>query len=492
MFQIQNVFVTNGVPDITFVKPKEYMQLLVALRTPGKGVVLEGPSGIGKTTAFMKAVNELPENSKVQKLSARKATDVEIISELASLKPFGFVIIDDFHKLSDDVKQSVADLMKVIADESDVENKIVVAGINKAGENLISFAYDLANRIEVITFEANPVEKVEELIALGEGALNVRINIKSDLVAAVRGSFYLAQLLCYNACIFADILHTQPVATDLQVSLELVLARVQDQMERRFKQCTVRFCQGSRLRAEGRAPYLHLLYGLSKSDNWVLAVDKMISEHREIRNSLAQAKSYLPKMIEGDEVLNEVLYFDDRSSRLIVQDPQYMFYLRGLSWSQFASQVGYISIDFPAKYDFALSFAGTQRGIASALFQALQEMEFAVFYDKNEQFRIVAADVEDYLRPIYQSEASFVVVILSNDYPTRIWTRMESDSFRARFEKGEVIPVLLSDVSLSVFDSVEKIGRLSYDLKKPPDEQIREIVEILRQKIAERRHSATV
>ena len=51
MPQVEEVFKTNGVPTHTFVRPKEYLQLQVGLRTPGRGVVIEGPSGIGKTTA---------------------------------------------------------------------------------------------------------------------------------------------------------------------------------------------------------------------------------------------------------------------------------------------------------------------------------------------------------------------------------------------------------------------------------------------------------
>ncbi len=35
----------------TFVEPVEYRDLLLNLRTPGRGLVIEGPSGIGKTTA---------------------------------------------------------------------------------------------------------------------------------------------------------------------------------------------------------------------------------------------------------------------------------------------------------------------------------------------------------------------------------------------------------------------------------------------------------
>ena len=48
-----------GIPTHTFVRPIEYPALLVALRTPGRGVVVEGPSGIGKTTAVTRALEEL-------------------------------------------------------------------------------------------------------------------------------------------------------------------------------------------------------------------------------------------------------------------------------------------------------------------------------------------------------------------------------------------------------------------------------------------------
>jgi hypothetical protein len=79
--------------------------------------------------------------------------------------------------------------------------------------------------------------------------------------------------------------------------------------------------------------------------------------------------------------------------------------IRNISWRQFARQIGFMTIEFKRRYDFALSFAGTDREIASLLFTKLAENEVEVFYDKNEQHRILAQDVEEYLRPIYQTEA---------------------------------------------------------------------------------------
>ena len=162
----------------------EYPSLVVALRTPGRGVVIEGPSGIGKTTAVTRALDELGMANKVMKLSARRAEDVALIRELPKIKSFGTVLIDDFHRLSNAVRAEIADLMKLMADEETADCKLVLIGINKAGESLIKFAHDLNNRLEIIPLETNPDEKVEELIALGERALNIDLNIKAEITVA--------------------------------------------------------------------------------------------------------------------------------------------------------------------------------------------------------------------------------------------------------------------------------------------------------------------
>jgi len=135
-------------------------------------------------------------------------------------------------------------------------------------------------------------------------------------------------------------------------------------------------------------------------------------------------KGYLESLIEGSASISQVLHFDPSSRILTAQDPQFVFYIRNLSWPQFAEEVGYLSVDFPARYDFALSFAGSDRDIAESLFSALQECEFEVFYDKNEQHRLLAEDIEEYLAPIYNSDAQLVICILGPDYPKRIWTEV--------------------------------------------------------------------
>ncbi|MBS0472230.1 MAG: hypothetical protein JSR60_14255 [Proteobacteria bacterium] len=56
---LEQVFRLSGVPTFTFVEPVRYDAIKVSVRTAGRCMVLEGPSGIGKTTVITKAIDEL-------------------------------------------------------------------------------------------------------------------------------------------------------------------------------------------------------------------------------------------------------------------------------------------------------------------------------------------------------------------------------------------------------------------------------------------------
>jgi len=485
--ELQEVFVLSGTPEHTFVQPVEYTRLLVALRTPGRSIVIEGPSGIGKTTSVNKSILESGLSNKVITLSARKPLDLEFIRDLPNSLPLGTVIIDDFHRLDDATKQSLADLMKTLADDGGDHSKIVVLGIPNAGKSLIKFGRDLANRVEVILFEANPEYKVNELITKGESALNISINIKDDIVAAAQGSFYIAQMLSYYTCIRSNILNTQDKYFVTAESYEAVKNHVMETLVRAFHDTAIAFCRGTKLRREGRAPYLHLLYWLSQSKNWSINAEREADAHPEQRGSVNQvvSKNYLNDLIEGSTEIQRVIHFDKSSSILVVQDPQFIFYLRNISWPVLAEEVGFLSMEFPSRYDFALSFAGPDRAIAEALFNALEENELEVFYDKNEQHRMLAQDVEEYLAPIYSSDAQLVVCILGPEYPKRIWTKFESMQFRQRFKSGEVIPIVLDTTPLGLFDSANQVGHIAWKTEDDFDTQVVAAVRLLTGKCAD-------
>jgi hypothetical protein len=451
--------------------------------------VVEGPSGIGKTTCVLKILKDIGLDGKATILSGRKQTDIEYISSLPDLGSVGLVIIDDFHRLQETIKENLADLIKSLADQEDPKSKIVIIGINKAGDSLLHFAHDLTGRIDIIPFEVNPEEKIRELIAKGENALNIKINISKEIVKEAHGSFHITQMLCHEACIDAGILVEQMEKKDVNNSIEVIQQKVFDDLSTTFFPRAKKFATGPRLRQEGRAPYFHLLHWLAQSEEWSLQVDELSTKYPEHKGSVSQIteKGYLIGHLEKNPDLKDVIHFEQKTKILSVEDPKFVYFIRNILWSKFAKQIGYHSIEFPSKYDFALSFAGSDRAIAENLFDLLGEHELNIFYDKNEQHRILATNIEDYLGPIYRSEAQFIIVLLGPEYPKRIWTKFESEQFKNRFGENAIIPIWFSDAEPGIFDETKRYGGLFIDRKLEISPQLEKICEVVCKKIEEER-----
>ncbi|NIK69334.1 TIR domain-containing protein [Paenibacillus sp. BK720] len=491
---LEEVFKDSGVPTVTFVKPIEFPKLLVSLRTQGKGLVVEGPSGIGKTSSITKGLEELGSNMPVTKLTARKAKDIITIKEVPTVEPEGIIIIDDFHRLDADTKSSIADYMKTLADEESSNTKIVIVGINKAGDSLVKFAKDLNNRIDTIRFESNPEEKVLELINKGERELKIQINTKHDIAREAQGSFHIAQMLCKELCLHAEILEARDEETTISTSFEIIKQKVFEELGRAFYETARNFATGPKLRKDGRAPYLHILYWLAISNELALDLNQAVRDYPQHRSSVTTVmdKGYLQSFLDGDysKMFSECLHYDSNTNVVSVEDPKFVYYIRNIQWKKFAVQVGYKTINFKSTYDFALSFAGSDRDVAEALFKYLSEEEVSIFYDKNEQHRILAENVEEYLGPIYRSEAQFVVVLLGTDYPKRIWTKFESQQFKDRFGEGSVIPIWFNTAPVGLFDSSASVGGIEFKRNEDFEEQISYIVSTLLKKLADFRSTS--
>ncbi|MDY6965496.1 MAG: TIR domain-containing protein [Halobacteriota archaeon] len=483
--RLEEVFKTSGVPTHTFVEPTEYSKMIVSLRSPGRGMVVEGPSGIGKTCAIAKALDDIGIGGTTERLSARKRNDVERINEIIGQRDLGIVVIDDFHKLEPELIKKFADYLKTLADEEVEDTKIVIVGINRAGDTLIKFARDLVNRIEIIKFETNSDKKVLELIEKGEEALNIGIESKDEIVKESHGSFYIAQMLSHETCIKGNVLEHSGNFQNIPVSLEVIKQSVYERLSLGFMDIAKRFASGPRLRREGRAPYLHILKWLANSDSWSVSIDQELRKYPSHKPSVGQVvqKGNLERFIENNPEFSEVINFDPSTRIFTIEDPQFIFFLRNIKWNKFAEMLGFKNMFFESKYDFALSFAGSDREVANKIFELLTEKEFSVFYDENEQHNILAENIEDYLAPIYESESKYVICLISPDYPKSVWTKFESEQFKHRFGEHSVIPIRFTNVTTSMFDETSNIGSLYFDPLKDVDNQITNIVNLLTEKI---------
>ena len=461
---VEQVFKVSGVPTHTFVEPTSFSQLKVALRTPGRGVVVEGPSGIGKSTAITRALLEIGSAGNVTELSARNPTDVEYLEILPELAAFGTVIIDDFHRLDDRLKLKLSDLLKVTSDTSDPTRKIVIIGINDAGRSLIESSRDVADRIEVVRFEVESEAQIKRLIAAGEAVLDIELAAKEMIAENAAGSFFVTQLLCLQACVEAGFIESDTTLRQISTPYATVQRRVVDRQRDKFGADVKSFARGTRFRPGGRAPYLHILKWLSESTSWSISIPEQIHSHPSEKASVTVVleRGYLASLVSNPAIA-PLMHFDEGTKVLSVEDPMLVYYLRSIVWADFVREVGFKKVDYVETYDVALTFAGEDRDYAQMLHDVLVGNGYAVFYDFAEQHRIITNDVEAYLGPIYSSRSRYVVAVLGKAYGERRWTLFEADQYRDRIDQGRVIPIWSTEVPTSAFDAFRTTGRLSYD-----------------------------
>jgi len=290
ILRIDEVFKKSGVPTHTFVQPAEYDRVLVSLKTPGRCMIIEGPSGIGKTSCVKKAIEDTGLSDSCLFLSARKPEDAGLIKELPSMRAIGVVVVDDFHRLPTEAKQQLTDFIKTLADEEDQSSKVILIGINRAGQTLVEYAPDVLHRVEVVHVGRANVERIREMIELGQRALNCTISIADEISEEAEGSFAMAQVLCHEACLQSRLLETcvGEIAKEVNVSLPCIREAVIAELTPRFFALARDFATGNKLRREGRAPYLNLLRWLSQTPEGVLDTKEAIAANPGLKGSVTQ------------------------------------------------------------------------------------------------------------------------------------------------------------------------------------------------------------
>ena len=139
-----------------------------------------------------------------------------------------------------------------------------------------------------MTFETEPHEKIEEVINRGPAALCIDILVKDEIIADVRGSFYLTQMLCREICLKSQIFQAQEESRVIEESYESIRSVVWDKLSRTFSKRCERFCTGTQFRKEGRAPYLHILNWLANAKSWTLDLRDAMRYNQALRGSVGQ------------------------------------------------------------------------------------------------------------------------------------------------------------------------------------------------------------
>jgi hypothetical protein len=101
------------------------------------------------------------------------------------------------------------------------------------------------------------------------------------------------------------------------------------------------------------------------------------------------------------------------------------------------------------KYDFAISYAGEDRKIADGIYKTLKELdrECKIFYAPYKINEIIGNNGETFFENAFKS-SKILIVIFSENYKRKEWTRYEWDIIRKINLENRFVPIKIDNVDL--------------------------------------------
>lgn len=445
---VEDVYVTEGVPEETFIDPPNFGDILVDIRHPSKPVVIEGPSGTGKTSTAKKILERLGRSNDWMYLSARKPEDFAIIQLLADEMSPGVFIIDDFHRLPAKYQNSLANIAKLAADEGDVKKypKLVLIGINEVGAKLIEMAADVAKRCGIHRILPGDIQRTRDLIAKGCDALNIEFIDIDMFYRESAGDYWLVQTLCKTACLAEGVYETQKDKKTISPDLVKLRARIVDHLSNAYNEAVKDFCRGRRFRPSND-PYYRILRFVATQAN-VSSVDlvELANAHADIAGSINNIKGHrLSILVSEKPKVGQYFYYNRATNRFAIEDPAMFYYIRHLDWDKLRSDCGFRDSSTTKELDLAISFAGENRELAKFIAEKLKELDVSVYFDEDYEADYLGKKLSDQFQKVFGESAKYVVCLLDKYHREKIWPTFERDVFIGRVREQAIIPIYLDD-----------------------------------------------
>jgi hypothetical protein len=444
---LEDVFVTEGVPEETFIDPPNLPEILVDIRHPTKPVVIEGPSGTGKTTTVKKVLERLGQADKWLYLSARSPEDVAYIELLVDDPSPGVFIIDDFHRLPVRYQSTLANIAKLAADESNAKKypKLVLIGINEVGAKLIQMANDVAKRCGIHRIYPGDLETTRLLVKSGCIPLNIEFDDVDQFHYESTGDYWLVQTLCRTACMAAGVTETQDKPKKLTPEFVKIRQKIVDQLSHAYSETVKDFCRGRRFRPSND-PYFRLLRFIA-TEGTSSSVDlvELANAYPRIAGSINNIKGHRLAIVSEKPKVKLYFFYNRETHRFSVEDPAVFYYIRHLDWDRIRLDCGFRDAPVAKEWDFAISYARENRELARFISTKLKELDVSVYYDEDHEATLLGKKLSNELEEVFGTKSRYVVCLLDKYHAEKIWPTFERDIFVKRVKQQEVIPIYLDD-----------------------------------------------
>lgn len=444
---LEEVFVTEGVPEFTFVPPPNFNEIYLDVRRPGKPVIIEGQSGTGKTTSIKKILDNLG-TTDVEYLTARQAADVSRIEHVIHEELQGTFVIDDFHRLDQHLQIKLADLAKISAERGAATGrlfKLVLIGINQVGSDLVQLVPDVAKRTGIHRIQPGTKTEIHKLITSGCEALNIEIQNTEHIFAESGGDYWLTQQLCQTICTTNAVLQTSLETRSIPFEAVTLRRTVVDRLRAAYYPAVKEFCRGRRFRPSND-PYFKLLRAVGQQSSSIVDLNELANANPDVRGSINNIKEHrLAVLLQSKPACARHFYYNQETKNFSIEDPALFYFLKHLDWNALRLDCGFRESTRDYEWDFALSFAGENRELARLIAKNLEILDARVFFDEYFENNYLGKTWSEQFKRIFGESSRLVICLLDTHHKSKIWPTFERECFVPRVPDGDVTPIFLDD-----------------------------------------------
>jgi hypothetical protein len=276
----------------------------------------------------------------------------DVIRVLQSMGFSKFIVLEDFHYLSEEVQKQVAMDLKAFHEKSGL--CFIVVGVWLESNRLVLYNGDLGGRLIPIDADRWEEEELKSVIRAGESLLNIDFPrpVRDEILSAAQGNVGILQEACYRLCEEQEVFQTQDALTNVG-TVERVQSTVNEiatEQAGRYQNFLTQFSEGfQKTELEMYRWIAYVLIHASTADlkTGLKAFDifnRMRKSHpkqdRLLFNNVLQALKNVAKLQHSNKVQPVILDFDSNENTLRIVDGGFTLFLGSQDRKQLVSLIG--------------------------------------------------------------------------------------------------------------------------------------------------------
>lgn len=264
-----------------------------------------------------------------------------------------FIVLEDFHYLSEEVQREIAFDLKAFHEKSNLV--FIVVGVWLESNKLVLYNGDLAGRLVPVDADRWESEDLSKIISLGEPLLNIEFpaSVKSEILSLCQGNVGVLQETCYRLCegsnVFQYMSEMRTVGTvDL---VRDIVRKIGAEQSGRYQKFLEEFSDGlSKTELEMYRWIAYILVTSSPTDlkkGFKLAplYRKLNQVHPKrkgqlLQNNVLQALENVGKVQHKHHVNPVILDFDQTENQLRITDSGFILYIASQNRRDLIQRIG--------------------------------------------------------------------------------------------------------------------------------------------------------